>query len=271
VTGYLRRDSPMPRNNFFKRALTWNPDNVLAGARHLSIGGHYLYIATDKGVVIVDIDDPLNPQLVTTIALNDVRATMLQFRYLFVTTDEGLMAVDVSNPSAPRVTENNLIQIDDAQKVFVSRTYAYVAAGAEGLIIVDVEKPESMRVHTRFSDGLKDSRDVIVASTNASLFAYVADGSGGLKVIQLTSPELQPKFYGFSPEPNPRLIARHSTGKRLLSLSRPLERDRGVDESGNQIAVFGRRGSRPLNNEEMRKMYLNDQGQPWFVTNDPAQ
>lgn len=259
------------RNNFFERALTWNPDNVLDGAQHLSIGGHYLYIAAKQGVVIVDIDDPLNPQVVTTIPLNDVRATMLQFRYLFVTTAEGLIAIDVSNPSDPQITENNVIRIKDARKVFVSRTYAYVAAGAEGLVIVDVEKPESMREFQRFSEGLQDSQDVIVASTNASLFAYVADGTGGLKIIQLTSPELQPKFYGFSPEPNPRLIARHSTGKRLLSLSRPLERDRGVDESGNQIAVFGRRGSRPLNNEEMRKMYLDEKGQPWVVSNEPAQ
>ena len=163
-------------------------------------------------MVVVDIDDPLNPQLVTTIPLNDVRATMLQFRYLFVTTGEGLMAIDVSNPAEPRITENNLIPIQDARKVFVSRTYAYVAAGADGIIIVDVEKPEAMREFKRFSEGLEDSQDVIVASTNASLFAYVADGAGGLKVIQLTSPELQPKFYGFSPEPNPRLIAHHSTG-----------------------------------------------------------
>lgn len=259
------------RNNFFERALTWNPGNVLDGAQHLSIGGHYLYIAADQGVVIVDIDDPLNPQVVTTIPLNDVRATMLQFRYLFATTAEGLIAIDVSNPTDPQVTQDNVIRIADARKVFVSRTYAYVAAGAEGLIIVDVEKPEAMQEYQRFSEGLEDSQDVIVGSTNASLFAYVADGDGGLKVIQLTSPDLQPKFYGFSPEPNPQLIARHSTGKRLLSLSRPLERDRGVDESGNQISVFGRRGSRPLNNEEMRKMYLDDQGLPWVVRNNETQ
>ena len=59
---------------------------------------------------------------------------------------------------------------------------------------------------------MKDSRDVIVGSTNASLFAYVADGSGGLKVIQLTSPQSQPKFYGFSPEPKPETLKRSFFG-----------------------------------------------------------
>ena len=105
----------------------------------------------------------------------------------------------------------------------------------------------------------------MIASTNASLFAYVADGRGGLKVVQLTSPASQPDFYGFSPEPRPELIASHATRAPALSLSRPLERDRAVDESGGQVAVFGRRGSRPFNLAEMRRLYLDEQGMPWFV------
>ena len=111
----------------------------------------------------------------------------------------------------------------------------------------------------------------IVASTNASLFAYVADGEGGLKVLQLTSPESQPKFYGFSPEPKPQLIASYPTRKPALSLSKGLDRDRGVDETGNQIAVFGRRGSRPLNLQEMRRLFLDDAGKPWYVTDAAEQ
>ena len=257
-----------PRNNFLDRALTWNPDGVLNGARHASIGGNYLYIAADTGLVVVDIDNPLEPRLVTTMAMDDLRATMLQFRYLFATTAAGLEVIDVTNPEKPKTTPGNTIAIDDARKVFVSRTYAYVAAGAEGLVIVDVENPLELKEYKRFSEGLADSQDVMVATTNASLFAYVADGVEGLKVIQLTSPDLQPKFYGFSPAPNPYLIARHDTGSRMLSLSRPLERDRGVDETGNQIAVFGRRGSRPFNKEEIRKLYLDLNNEPWFVENE---
>jgi hypothetical protein len=135
-------------------------------------------------------------------------------------------------------------------------------------VIVDIEKPEAMREYYRFTAGgtLTDARDVIVATTNASLFAYVADGKAGLKVLQLTSPESQPKFYGFSPEPKPQLIASYQTAKAATSLSRGLERDRGVDETGGQIAVFGRRGSRPLNLQEMRRLFLDEQGKPWYVT-----
>ena len=97
------------------------------------------------------------------------------------------------------------------------------------------------------ADGkINDARDVVVGATNASLFAYVADGEGGLKVIQLTSPESQPKFYGFSPDPKPQLIACYRTREAGVELSKGLDRDRAVDETGNQIAVFGRRGARPL-------------------------
>jgi hypothetical protein len=53
-----------------------------------------------------------------------------------------------------------------------------------------------------------------------------------------------------------------------LSLSKGLDRDRAVDETGNQIAVFGRRGARSLDQDEVRHLYLDPQGKPWFVHDD---
>jgi hypothetical protein len=259
-----------PRNNHLRRALTWNPDGILSGARFITLGGYYGYVLTDDALVVVNLDDPLAPQLAAELPLDDPRGAALQFRYLFVTDAGGLQAVDVTQPAAPRLVPDNRVAVRDAHKLFVARTYAYVAGGAEGLVIVDVERPEAMRLLQRFDAGgqLTDVRDVAVATTNASLFAYVADGAGGLKVVQLTSPELQPKLYGFSPQPNPRLIAHYPTNKPALALSRALERDRGVDETGGQVAVFGRKGSRPLSLTEMHQLYLHD-GNPWTVSNDP--
>ena len=256
-----------PRNNYLKRALTWNPNGVLDGAQHITIGGYYLYITTQRGIVVVSIDKPLQPTVVAEVPLNGARASALQFRYLFVTDAEGLKTIDVTDPKQPRLVAGNTIALRNAQRVYLARTYAYVAAGADGLVIVDIERPEAMREYQRFTanGAIADARDVIVATTNASLFAYVADGKGGLKVLQLTSPESQPKFYGFSPEPRPQLIASYRTGKPALSLSKGLDRDRGVDETGGQMAVFGRRGSRPLNLQEMRELFLDDSGKPWYV------
>jgi hypothetical protein len=97
------------------------------------------------------------------------------------------------------------------------------------------------------------------------LFAYVADGRNGLKVIQLTSPDRQSNFYGFSPAPKPELIAWARTPSPALALSKGLDRDRAVDETGGQIAVFGRLGSRPFNRGEMERLFLNRSGVPWKV------
>jgi len=257
-------------NNFLRRGVIWNPDEVLAGARHIVLGGHYAYISADRGLVIVDLDEPESPRLAAVVPLNDVRAAALQFRYLFVTDSSGLRVIDVTRPEAPILVEDALVPMDDAQRVYVARTYAYVAAGAQGLAIVDLWQAEKPRLVQFFNAGgaIRDTRDVIVATTNASLFAYLADGDAGLKIVQLTSPELQPNFYGFSPAPNPKLIATYATSSAALSLSKGLDRDRGVDETGEQIAVFGRKGSRPLNLEEMQELYLDDQGKPWYVQDE---
>ena len=95
---------------------------------------------------------------------------------------------------------------------------------------------------------------------------YVADGGNGLKVVQLTSPDSQPRFYGFSPDPKPELISWYETKRPAMSLSKPLDRDRGVDETGGQIAVFGRLGSRPFTLKEQQRLYLDANGKPWTVT-----
>jgi hypothetical protein len=60
---------------------------------------------------------------------------------------------------------------------------------------------------------------------------------------------------GSSPNPTPRLIATRHTHGPAIALLRGLERDRAVDESANQIAVFGRLGSRPFTRPEMEQLF----------------
>lgn len=259
-----------PRNNFLKRAVTWNEGNVLKGARHITIGGYYAYVATDAGLVIVNLNDPLKPTVTAKVVLNDMRASALQFRYLFVTTKDGLQVVDVTHPEKAALVGSVRVPLDNARRIYLARTYAYVAAGKDGLVIVDVEKPHEPKEYMRYNAGgkLNDAQDVIVGTTNASLFAYVADGVNGLKVVQLTSPDSQPKFYGFSPEPKPELVAWRKTESPAIAISKGLDRDRGVDETGGQIAIFGRIGSRPFTRDEMKRFYLNPDGSLWTVKDE---
>ena len=152
----------------------------------------------------------------------------------------------------------------DARRVYLARTYAYVAAKQQGLAIVNITNPERPGAPTfvTFDGRMNDVEDVVVGSTNASLFAYVADGRNGVKVIQLTSFATTNQVYGFSPRPVPELIAWARTPSPALAMSKGLDRDRGVDETGGQIAVFGRLGSRPFNRQEMERLFLNSRAPP---------
>ncbi|MEO0363352.1 MAG: hypothetical protein AAF322_19680, partial [Pseudomonadota bacterium] len=203
---------------------------------------------------------PLSPRLVASIPMQGARYVDHQFRYLFVTDDRGLHVVDVTDQETPFIVPGAFVPMADAQNIHVARTWAYVAGGSEGLYIVDVKNPEKPNVYLRedFGGRMNDARDVVVGTTNASLIGYVADGANGLKVLQLTSPDSQPNFYGFSPPPKPELIAWYKTSGPAVSLSEGIKRDRAVDENGNQIAVFGRIGSRPFNEEEQRAFYQKD-------------
>ncbi len=258
-----------PRNNFLKRALAFNPDGILNGARRITIAGTFAYILCDRGLVVVDLDNPLQPRVTATVGAPDLRnpqGIAIQFRYAFVVDQAGLKILDVSDLAHPHMIPAAQVPLQDARNIYVARTYAYVAAGKQGIAIVDVEKPEEPKLDRMFTaDGaLNDVRDIKIGMVDASAFAFVADGQNGLRVLQILSPEDSANSYGFSPRPTPKLIATYRTAGPALAVSKGVDRDRAVDESGNQIAVFGRRGARPFNRDEAAKLYLHD-GQVYTV------
>jgi hypothetical protein len=258
-----------PDNNFLVRAATFNPNNELEGASYITIAGNYAYILCKRGLVIVNIIDPLNPSVVSELGspdLVDPKAIAIQFRYAFITDAQGLRVVDVTLPERPRLAGS--LALAEAHDLYVARTYAYVAAGSQGLAIVDVEKPAKPFLQQMYNAGgmLNDTHSVRVGATVGSVFAYVADGKNGIRVIQLISPNETPGDSGFSPTPTPRLIAVYQTEGPALTLSKGTDRDRAVDESGNQVSVFGRLGSRPLSRVEMDDLFMRG-GQIFTVSN----
>jgi len=247
-----------PANNFFTEAdvVRFNPGGQLNGASHAYMAGHRLYVVCSAGLVVVDIKDPRQPRIVGRSpqgALDRPRQIAVQHLHAFVTDAEGVKVFDLSDPVNPRPLPGATIALWNAQGVYAARTYLYVAAGSEGLAIIDIKNPAAPALREKFTAGgaLNDTRAVQIGSINASMFALVADGKNGLRVIQMISPENVPGHMGFSPPPAPKLIATYPTAHEALAVSRGLDRDRIVDETGNQTVVFGRRGSRPFNEEEM--------------------
>ena len=261
-----------PLNNFLKKDIVFNPKGILCGARAITIVGHYAYICADAGLVIVDIEDPKKCEVKTVIkepVLKHPHAVACQFRYAYVADEEGIKVLDITDLAKP--VGKSKIAIEDVHNLYLARTYAYLAAGKQGLVILDIENPEQPKIDQIFNAGgcINDLHDVKLGITYTSEFAYLADGKNGMRVLHLTNPDT-PGNGGFSPRPTPELIATYKIehGGHALAISKGVDRDRAVDESGNQLSVFGRVGARPLNLKEQQKMYLHD-GKPWYVSDEP--
>jgi hypothetical protein len=262
-----------PLNNYLSRApikgepdAAWNPGGILNGANNIITAGNYAYITTESKLVIVDLSK-VNPfgeselSVVKSFDLKHPKAVAVQFRYAFVVDEEGMKVIDVTIPEQARLVEGAETPLKHAHSIYLARTNAYIADGPEGVAIVDITNPEKPGRAQHFNDGgkINDAHDVKVGMTNATLFAYVADGKNGVHILELMSPEMDTKYGGFSPAMDVskiHVVAHMHTKGPALNISKGLDRDRASDESGNQVSVFGRRGSRPLNLEEQRKLYL---------------
>jgi hypothetical protein len=261
-----------PLNNFLERDVTFNPGGILAGARSITIAGTNAWICCNAGIVVVSIANPKCPEVVAAIREPQVcrpTSVEIQFRHAFVCDAEGFKTFDITDLAAPVPLAT--VPMPTAHRSYVARTYAYVAAGPQGLVIVDVTNPGKPVIDQCFDAGgrMNDVRDVKLGIAYVSQFAYVADGANGLRVVQLTGPET-PGNVGFSPRPTPQLVASYpvTKGGLALSISEGVDRDRAVDESGNQLSVFGRVGAKPLGLDEQQRMYLRN-GRLWKASDDP--
>jgi hypothetical protein len=73
--------------------------------------------------------------------LADARASAVQFRYLWVSDADGIKLFDVTSLRNPVAVPEGTVRLADARRIYLARTYAYVAAKADGLVILDVKNP----------------------------------------------------------------------------------------------------------------------------------
>ena len=140
------RNNHLRRATFANGANAWNENGVLTGARHITLAGHYAYITANAGLVVVDLDNPLAPRVAATIPLNDARATGAPVPLSLGHRRRGPQAVRRHPPGpAGGGARRRPCRFADARRVYLARTYAYVAAGADGLVIVNVTRPEHPR------------------------------------------------------------------------------------------------------------------------------
>ncbi len=263
-----------PENNRLRRDRVFNPNGALRGAVMVKTYGTYAFVvAEETGLSVVDINVPIQPRLVYQSPpgeLDHPNALELQLRYAFVLDRAGLKVFDITNPQKPLLVPKATVPFEDARGLTIFRTYALVAAGKQGLAILDVTNPEKPGAPEFFTaeGALNDANDVGVGATNVSFFAYVADGRNGLRIVRLVEPPETPGHMGWAPAIVPKLIATYPTGGAAVAVGRGQIRDRYVDESGNQIAVSNRIGSRPFNAAEIHRFLYSPNGQLLQVTNE---
>ena len=136
---------------------------------------------------------------------------------------------------------------------------------------MDIKAPERPRLDQTFNAGgaINDAHDVKVGATNGSIFAYVADGKNGLRVLDVISANDTPGRLRLQPAADAEAGGDVPHARRRRSPSRAAwTATARWTRRGNQIGVFGRRGARPFNGEEQRRMYLRD-GKLFTVTDAP--
>ena len=260
-----------PLNNFLKRDVTFNPNNLLCGARNLTIVGNYAYVCCDAGLVVVSLKDPKNPQVTCVIGNDKLKcptAVQVQFRFAYVCDSEGIKVLDVTRLDQPKFV--SALPLDDARNIYLARTYAYVAAGRHGLVILDILNPprpiidqvySAERLHQRpqrREAGDHQRQRVRLPGRRLQRHARGAvDFAGDARLDRFQSSARAPADRHLPHVRRAGWPSRRASTAIVPWTSR-----------GTRLAVFGRVGARPLNLEEQQRMYLHD-GKLWRVSDDP--
>ncbi|MEW6716262.1 MAG: hypothetical protein AB1345_01980 [Chloroflexota bacterium] len=158
--------------------------DTLGSANGVAWEGGYLYVSDgEEGLHILSAGNPTNLQEVGSVTLPGVPegVTVINRVAYVATGEDGLRSVDVYQPEKPYVLGH--IDLEGyAQDVVVQGGLAFVTARNEGFYIISVVDPANPGLFSFVSTS--SLRDVDV---NGPL-AYIADGPGGLKILDVSSP-----------------------------------------------------------------------------------
>lgn len=165
---------------------TLGPNEHAGG--NLEVKGGYAYLSSDQtGLRVVDLaGDTLDPAGELFINLGST-CTALSGSTVYLgvpkTDPKGVWLVDISSPTSPaRVSSAPLPH--QAEGVFVSGDYAYIADGQDGLHVLDVSDPwNPTEVGSLEEPYMYLSEDLWVTGTEV----YVADGTG-IAIIDASDP-----------------------------------------------------------------------------------
>ncbi len=129
------------------------PGNYTSTAEYsLIIENNYAYITRGKaGLCIVDINDPAQPELVTSFMTPTIAYGIdLMDDYAVVCGSGGLYLIDISDPENPMLESR--LEPRGGNELRVSGHYAFVASRSEGMLVFNLNNPQTIELINGFPD-----------------------------------------------------------------------------------------------------------------------
>jgi hypothetical protein len=214
--------------------------------RGIAISGSLAYLATEKGLQVVDVGNPRDPKIIGSADMPDgARRVSISGTTAYLTTKGGLRIVDIADPRNPRIIGSANLS-DTATGVAISGGFAYLTEGMSNytfkLRIIDIRNPEKPEI----VGSVDLPKDVGLKISVSGSFAYLSDYKG-LHIVNISDPskpeivgfvKMPYNIYGFSVSGSIAYVACDYPGLFLIADIADPQNPKiiGVTELGNVIA-----------------------------------
>lgn len=112
---------------------------------NVAVEGSTAYVATDKGLTIVDLSDPKQPYVVKDYAIGSAKDVKVANGIVYLALDSGLASINANDRAAPFHLQT-LTALGKVNDIALENNRAYVATETQGMAIVDISSPQAMSV-----------------------------------------------------------------------------------------------------------------------------
>jgi hypothetical protein len=176
---------PTPAGSYSTGGDTWG----------VEVSGNVAFVgAASAGLLAVDVTDPSNPALLSSIATGSARQLHVEGDYVYVAGYGALYVIDVRDPSNP-LSAGSYTTPGIASDVTVAGQHAYVADGADGgLQVIDI-------CEYRSPSGVGSSGFVGTVADIAVTgdYVYIAGGYYGFYVSDISDPTCPSTVGSYNP------------------------------------------------------------------------
>jgi len=180
LEGDIYKDNVVDPRDVAKLAADWLISDALDEVKDIEISGATAYLANGRsGFQIVDISSPTEPIFLGDYATTGPACSVaVNGQKAIVADGVGVYLLDVANSLAPSVT-GQWVSVW-AHDVAIDSSYGYVANGGSGLAILNSSDASQVSSY--------DTPGVAFAVAVAGNTVYVADGPGGVQVLDVSAP-----------------------------------------------------------------------------------